>query len=501
MAEEKNNSSFWGEVPNNSLPRTEPKKTSGFKFDKKWLLAGLLVVAVLTTAVIVNLNHDNNTSTSTSSLDIDNGDLKINWERYSTTNIELSESLTITSSGIYHITGSLEDGGISIDAGNEGIVKLILDNVSIKNSSGPAVSCISGNDLVIELVGENYLEDGSAYSADLDEDVNGVIYSKADLTIEGEGAAKIVANYQDGIVGKDDLKFNGGTYDIDAIDDGIRGKDSVYIVDGTFNIVSKGDSIKSTNDTDAGKGFVLIENGDISIASGDDGIHAIRSLLIQGGKINITKSYEGLEAQKIIINSGEISVTSSDDGINAGGSSDNSTSNPMAGDASCELTINGGNVYVNASGDGIDSNGYIYFNGGKVVVDGPTNNGNGALDSGIGIVMNGGEVIAVGSSGMAETLGTTSGIYNINVYLSSSQSANTKIEIKNSNAETIVEHTSAKVFNHLSIGSSYFKLGETYTIYLNGAKYQDFTISDIVTTVGSPNSNNMMPGGSTQNRR
>lgn len=491
----------WDEVPTDATPRVESKRPSEYQFDKKWLLIGFLVLIVLIAAVAINVNHEyNGTSAGTSSLDIDNGDLKVKWDSYNTTNIALSESLTITSSGVYHLTGSLENGSILINTGDNGEVKLILDNVSIKNSAGPAISCISGDDLVIELVGENYLADGTKYSADLDEDIKSTIYSKADLTFEGDGELTVTASYQDAIVSKDDLKFNSGTYHITAADDGIRGKDSVYIVDGTFDITAKGDGIKSTNETDAGKGFVLIENGNITIAAGDDGIHAINLLTIQNGIVNITKSYEGLEAQKIIINNGEISVTASDDGINAGGGSDNTSNNPMAGDANCELTFNGGNVYVNASGDGVDSNGYIYFNGGKVVIDGPTNNGNGSLDSGLGIIMNGGEVISVGSSGMAETLGNTSSIYNVSVYFAAQQAAGTKIEIRNSNDETILEHTSAKAFSHLSAGSAYFKSGETYALYLNGEKYQTFTINDITTVIGNSNSNNMMmpPGG---NRR
>ena len=490
----------WDEVPTDATPRVEPKKTSEHQFDKKWLLAGLLIIIVLVAAVVTNLNYGNNTSTNTGSLDIDNGDAKINWDRYTTTDITLSESLTIANSGVYHLTGSLEDGSILINVGDKGEVKLILDNVSIKNSTGPAISCISGDDLVIELVGENYLADGTKYSADLDEDIKSTIYSKADLTFEGDGELTVTANYQDTIVSKDDLKFNSGTYHITATDDGIRGKDSVYIVGGTFDIVTKGDGIKSTNETDAGKGFVLIENGNITIAAGDDGIHAINLLTIQNGTVNITKSYEGLEAKKIIINNGAISVAASDDGINAGGGSDNTSNNPMAGDANCELAFNGGNVYVNSSGDGVDSNGYIYFNGGKVVIDGPTNNGNGALDSGLGIVMNGGEVVSVGSSGMAETLGSTSSVYNLSVYFATQQAAGTKIEIKNSDDETILEHTSAKAFSHLSAGSAYFKAGEAYALYLNGEKYQTFTINDITTVIGNSNSNNMMmpPGG---NRR
>lgn len=469
-----------------------------------YILSGLALVAILALAIIINNNYGTtNLENATSSLDTDNGDLKINWDRYPSYEIELKDTLTITQSGTYHLTGSLIDDNIIINV-SDGVVKIILDNVNIQNSTGPAIACYLADDLVIELVGDNTLSDGKTYSADYDEDVKGAIYSKSDLTFQGEGTLNLTANYQDAIVSKDDLKFNNGIYNISAADDAIRGKDSVYIVDGDFSITAKSDAIKSTNETDAGKGFVLIESGDITINSGDDGIHAIRTLVINNGKINIEKSYEGLEAQVITINGGEVSIIANDDGINAGGGSDTTTTtndrrNPGAMDVNtnCILTINGGNIYINASGDGVDSNGYIYFNGGNVVVDGPTNNGNGALDSGAGIIMHGGTAIAVGSNGMAETLGSTSSVYNISVYFASSQAAGTKIEIKDSTNNTILSHTSAKAFAHMAAGSDKFNIGETYTIYINGKKYQDFTITDTTTTVGNNNGNinqNMMPG-------
>lgn len=511
----------------------------------KYILLGLALIVVLIAAFIINENHKTTSSDMVAgTINVDNGDLKINWDRYDTYDIELSETLTITKSGIYHLTGSLTDQNIIVNV-TDGKVKLILDNVTIKNSNGPAIACYEADDLVVELIGENTLEDGKTYAKNYDEDVAGAIYSKSDLTFEGEGTLNLTANYQDGIVGKDDLKFNSGVYNITAADDGIRGKDSVYIVDGSFTITAKADAIKSTNETTAGKGFVLIEKGifeissgakgikavnsiliydgtfsitstddaihtnnyigivggKITISSGDDGIHADKELIIEDGEITIEKSYEGLEAQAITVNGGKISIKSSDDGMNAGGGADASASNrPGAGafdaDTNCVLTINGGEIYVNASGDGVDSNGYIYFNGGTVVIDGPTNNGNGALDSGVSITQTGGTVIAVGSSGMAETLGSNSTVNNISVYFTSSNKAGTVITIKNSAGETILSHTSAKVFNHLSAGTEAFKQGETYTIYLDGTKYQSFTISSTTTTIGNSNMNpqNMMPG-------
>ncbi|MBR0424217.1 carbohydrate-binding domain-containing protein [Candidatus Saccharibacteria bacterium] len=522
-----------------------------FAFDWKWVASAVVLIGLMVgLAVAVNLNYNHtgdNASNISGTINIDNGDLKINWERYPSYNIELSETYTVTESGTYYFTGTLEDGSIIVKADAEAVVRIVLNGVTIKNSSGPAIACYSGDDIVIELVGENYLEDGSKYSTDLDEDVDGVIYSKSDLSFTGTGSLTIKGNYGDGIVSKDDLTFRSGTYNITAVDDAIRGKDSVHITDGDFTIKSTADAIKSTNETDTTKGFILIENGTfnitssgkgikatnsimiyngeynivstddaihsnnyigiidgvINISSGDDGVHADARLIVDGGTINITKSYEGLEAQKISINAGKISIVANDDGINAGGGADASSTNRAGAntfdtDENCELIINDGEIYVNAAGDGVDSNGYLYFNGGTVTVDGPTNSGNGALDSGGGIVMNGGTVIAVGASGMAETLGSSSSVYNISVYFTSTLSAGTKIEIKNSAGETVISHTSAKAFNHLAAGTSAFKNGETYTIYVNGSEYQTFTISSVTTTVGSGGGmQNMMNGGQT----
>ena len=477
----------------------------------KWIILAIILVILFTVTLLVNVNKtDNSAEKVTGTINIDNGDENINWGRYSTTNVVLSDSYEITEPGIYHLSGIINDGSITINVTKDEPVKLILDDVTIKNSSGPAISCLEGDDLVIELKGENYLEDGAGYSTDLDEDIKGAIYSKADLTFEGDGTLNLVGNFEDGIVSKDDLKFKSGVYNIKATDDAIRGKDSVYIQGGEFNLESDADAIKSTNETAVGKGFVLIEDGiftinsgakgikainsiliyggefginsyddaihsnnyvgivdgDITINSGDDGIHADRELIIDGGTVLVEKSYEGLEAQIVTINGGDISVTTSDDGINAGGGADSSSQNRMGAnqfdvDENCVLTINGGDIYINTAGDGVDSNGYLYFNGGKVIIDGPTNNGNGALDSGGGIVMNGGEVIAVGASGMAETLGTSSAVYSVSIYFQATQSAGTEIKITDSNGKTILSHTSGKSFNHIAAGSENLKPTET----------------------------------------
>lgn len=507
--------------------------------DLRWIIVGVIIVALLIITAVTSYNTPNvDTAVIANSLDIDNGDLKINWDQYPTTNVELNGSYKIDKSGIYHLTGELDDGAITINSA-KAKVKLILDNVTLTNSNGPVIECYEAEDLVIETKGSSYITDSTNYPSTTDEDVTGAIYSKADLTFQGDGKLYVEANHEDAIIGKDDVKFNSGTYEINANDDAIRGKDSVYIVNGNFNINSTSHCIKTTNDTDAGKGFILIENGNfnlnstkgkglranktiqiqngnmlidtfddsihsdnyvdivggqININAGDDAIHANTELIIDGGQINISKAYEGLEAQVVTINSGDISLTTSDDGINAGGGADESSknrpgSNPFNADENCVIAINGGNLYINSMGDGIDSNGWIYVNGGNTIVDGPTNNGNGSIDFGMGIIMNGGEVVAIGPSGMAESLGRTSNILNVSVYLSNIQPQGTKIEIRNVDEETIMEHTPIKQFSHIAYGSNKLIIGETYKLYLNGELYDEFTLSDITTTIGKTNNN------------
>ena len=156
----------------------------------------------------------------------------------------------------------------------------------------------------------------------------------------------------------------------------------------------------------------------------------------------------------------------------------------------CIISINGGMLYVNSSGDGLDSNGWLYFNGGYTIVDGPTSDNNSALDASIGMVANGGEVLAIGSSNMAKALNKNSLINNISIVFDAPQLANTKIQIKDSNGNVVLEHTSSKPFNHITASTSRFKQGQDYVIQINNEKQQDFTIHSIVNNVRISNNDN-----------
>lgn len=276
---------------------------------------------------------------------------------------------------------------------------------------------------------------------------------------------------------------------------GIKANTGIIIEGGILNINSCDDSLH-TNDS------LIIDGGTLEIQSGDDGIHSDNTLEINGGNINVSKSYEGIESESITINNGEIYVASSDDGINASGSSTSEEMTPPSGnnipDSSQNsdgtsskmqgtgqgagsgmpgigessgtgvLTINGGFITVDASGDGIDVNGCATMTGGTVIVNGPENNGNGALDYDGTFEVSGGVLIAAGSTGMAQAPSDGSSINSIKLTLSS-QSAENIVRIEDEDGNEIVTFAPAKQYASIVIASSEFETGSTYNVYVGGS--------------------------------
>ncbi len=223
------------------------------------------------------------------------------------------------------------------------------------------------------------------------------------------------------------------------------------------------------------------------------------------GTVTATKCYEGFEAAKISISGGDISITSSDDGINASdGSADTGINMGPGGGygggdtSGIYFIMSGGKLYINAKGDGLDSNGTATISGGDIRVDGPTGNDNGALDSQNGILVNGGTLVAVGSNGMVETPGSNSQQCCISFTATSSLSAGTLIELRDSSGNTLLSHTTAKTCQSIVLSHPDIKVGSTYTVYINGSSYKTISQTSTVTTGGSsssgPGSQNK-PGG------
>ncbi|MBR3469321.1 MAG: carbohydrate-binding domain-containing protein [Lachnospiraceae bacterium] len=227
-------------------------------------------------------------------------------------------TVIIKEAGNYILRGSF-NGSIRVDAPEDAKVWLILDGVNVTAEGTAAVYAKEADKVFVTTSkgSKNMITNTGEFKAIDDNNIDGAIYSKCDMTLNGNGTLVVSSEKGHGIVSKDDLKITSGTYEITAGDHGISGKDSIRILDGSINITSTEDGLHSGNDEDADKGYVYIVDGDITINAGDDGIHGESRVVIASGKIDVAKCKEGIEAAIVEIAGGDVNVVASDDGINA----------------------------------------------------------------------------------------------------------------------------------------------------------------------------------------
>lgn len=513
------------------------------------------------------------------------------------------QTVTITEEGTYVFSGTLSEGQIVVDA-DDAKVQIVLDNVDITCATNAAVYVKSADKVFVTLAegSQNTLRNTDEYVAIDDNNIDAVIFSKSDLTLNGTGSLTIESANGHGIVSKDDLKITGGTYDITAAGHALSGKDSVRIADGTFVLTAEKDGIHAENADDEEKGYIYIADGDFTItsdgdgmgasnivqiedgtfditagggaanslkthesdmpggpgggmpqngekpdvedmpemgekpdgvnmpemgekpdgenmpqmgekpdgenmpqdtttdesgtstkgikagggmylnggtyqidsaddsihsnanitiadgtytlATGDDGVHADDALIVNGGTITVTESYEGLEGLTVTINDGTIDITARDDGINAAGE---------------KMELNGGYIHILAGGDGVDSNGDLTINGGEIYIDGPSDNGNSAIDYGdrSSAYVNGGTLVAIGSSGMAEGMSDSSKQKVLMVKLGEQMEAG-DVVLTDSEGNVIVSYTALKSYDCVIISTAEVESGATYTLTTSG---------------------------------
>ena len=485
-------------------------------------------------------------------LSFKNKDFYIDYSTEDTVKIDLSapkeadgvkvsgSTVTITEAGTYVLSGTLTDGQIIIDAGDEDDVRLMLENTSITCTTTAPIYAKNADKVIISLPesAESTVTD-TVTGTDGNDELTAAIFAKCDLSVNGTGTLNVNANANDGITSEDKLKITGGVLNITSADDGLVGKDAVLIKDGTVHITASGNGIKSTK-SEADQGYVYIGGGTVNITAEQDGIQAETSVLISAGEVNITAgggangeqktgnamfggaqgtttdetlSTKGIKAEAALditggtvtvdsaddslhsndsmtVSGGGITVKSGDDGLNAAGSAVDGGFGTAGADT---LTVNGDTLTVNASGDGLDSNGALTINGGTVYVSGPTGDGNGTFDCDGVFTINGGVVLGTGSSGMLKTPTTDSQQNTISV--SCTGSAGDTVEVKGADGNTLVSAVAPKSFTNVTFSTPDITEGETYTVYVNGTEAASETCSGVVSGATGMGSFGGGPGG------
>lgn len=333
----------------------------------------------------------------------------------------------ITKEGVYVIGGSLSDGQIVIECEDDAKVQLVLDDVSITNDTGAAIYVKEADKVFVTTVAgtNNTLSVTGTMEADGDNNVDGVIFSKSDLTINGEGALVITNETDHAIVGKDDVVVTGSDITIRAKGDGIQANDLAAVAGGTIVMETCEEGMEST--------VIAIHGGDITICATDDGLNAT-----------------------------DMNNKSSDEEENGGFFGGRGGENMFSSDGVSLICIFDGVVKVTANGDGIDSNGEFYVGGGELYVAGPENGGNGALDyAGTGQI-DGGVCVATGMSQMAMNFG--SGSAQASVMVTLGQTVSDTVVVKKADGTVLMQFTPGRSYNSVVISCSDMAVGDTLTV-------------------------------------
>ena len=317
------------------------------------LLAALIMLCGCNTVISKKTEEPSSSSTGAS-------------ENYSTTSSKKltlgDEDIKITEGGTYVLEGTL-NGSVIVEVSKEEDVQLVLNGVTINSGDFAGIYIIEGDEITITLNKStvNKISDSSTYTQIDANEVDALIYSKADLFINGEGQLVLNSSYNHGIVSKDDLIIESGDYSIVVAGVALKGKDLLQINNGTFEINAGKDALKSDNEEDEDRGKIVIENGSFNISCGGDGIYAYRSVEIKNGNFVIkttenadNTSYKAIKSDfSVIIYNGTFEINSADDGIHS----------------DVDLQINGGTYEIESSDDALHADAKLTINDGKLTLD------------------------------------------------------------------------------------------------------------------------------------
>lgn len=217
-------------------------------------------------------------------------DEKNDWMERDYTEISLqNESLQITEGGVYLLSGSIENGQITVNVPKDEKVQLVLNQVSVHSESHAALYILQADKVFITTAEgtENTLSSGAAFIQTDENNVDAALFSKDDITLNGEGTLTLLSPGGHGAVSKDEMTITGGTYLAETAGHGFAGQDNICISGGNFHITADKDGFHAEHDEDENLGFLYIENGEFDITAAQDGLSAAGAMEITGGSFTL----------------------------------------------------------------------------------------------------------------------------------------------------------------------------------------------------------------------
>ncbi len=300
----------------------------------------------------------------------------------SSNSVKISGSkITITEEATYIVSGELTDGMLIVDAPDTAKLQIVLNGANITSKTSAALYILEADKVFLTLADgtTNTLANGGSFTAIDDNNIDGALFSKQDLTLNGTGSLTVTSPAGHGIVCKDDLVFTGGTYTVNSASHGLDANDSVRITNATLNIDAGKDAIHAENTDDTSLGFIYIGGGTIKAEAEGDGIAAgaymqiadgTIDLLVGGGSENGSKEHSdnfggfmggghgGGRPGEMRSGGSQTSTTTTDE-----------SSTSMKGlKATNSLLISGGNFTINSADDSVHSDVSVIINGGTFTI-------------------------------------------------------------------------------------------------------------------------------------
>ena len=347
-------------------------------------------------------------------------------EKHTKEECNLEKLVKISQPGTYQVSGSLK-GQLCVELASDGEeqnVTLILNNLDIESKVAPGLLFKTAHEI-----------DTNKYKGENEE-------------IQYEAAIKL--NFE-------------------------KAGAKVIIADGSYNTIKGSHVAKVNRYTENADGTITIDPKKKKKYKYDGAFYSKVSMSIKGqskgdGVLNVIGDQEGLDSEKhLLIEGGRINIAAQDDGIN--GSEDKGSVVLVKGGT---LTVNGG---LGSQGDGIDSNGMLIIQGGTVYTGAAPKNDCG-LDADLGIIINGGNVIGLGSTKYGASMNSKQPTMNLK--FAGQVKKNSKLIIKDSSKNEIVaftatslgflEGTDVRKFSGVVISHPSFKLDGVYYVELDGVE-------------------------------